>query len=191
MVSRGQDEENPAGEAPSEAPRGDDVEDLGSVGERIDSIISAAERAAADIREDAEKRAQRYYEESKRRADEMADLTDSLVQRARQVAQQSDHLITALEDLEAASRRLTGLGTAQEPGLVEVAPAPPPAQQLSPAPEASAPGAAGGAGAQPDGARVLAKQMATADRSRAEIARCLRDEFGVLDPTAILNEVWA
>jgi hypothetical protein len=33
--------------------------------------------------------------------------------------------------------------------------------------------------------------MAIAGSSRDDIARRLRDEFGVLDPTAILNEIGA
>jgi hypothetical protein len=97
-----------------------------AVGERIESVLDAAERAAVGIREDAQEWARRYLEESRRKADdaaaqriqELSSLTDSLVSRAKAVAQQSDELIAALDD---AGRRM--LNSAR-PGS-EAAPAPP------------------------------------------------------------------
>jgi hypothetical protein len=230
MIWRGRNEDYPPAEPPpgESPPNPAGIEDPGTVGGRIESIIDAAERAAAGIGEDAEERARRYYEDSKRRADEMAahraremsDLTDNLMQRARQVAQQSDQLITALED---AGRRMIGgtpgFGSTQAPPQPEVAPppapppqaAPPPASndqppaassppppppappvQQAPPPAQRAPAAAPqNAGPVSEGARLLATQMAIAGSSRDEISRRLRDEFGVLDPTAILNEIGA
>ena len=43
----------------------------------------------------------------------------------------------------------------------------------------------------PENARLVATQMTIAGSSRDEISRRLRDEFGILDPTAILNEIGA
>ena len=85
-------------------------------GSRVESVLDAAERAAVSIREDAQIWARNYLEESKRKADEAAsarmreisDLTDSLVNRARAVAQQSDELIAAMDD---AGRRVVGAAT--------------------------------------------------------------------------------
>lgn len=81
-------------------------ENLSSSSERIELIIEAAERAAAGIIEDAEAQARRYLDESRRRADEIAnergaalsELADSLMNRAESVKQQSADLIKALED---------------------------------------------------------------------------------------------
>jgi hypothetical protein len=230
MIWRGRQEDyfgaepQPGEPAPGETRPNPAVQSPGTLGARIDSIIDAAERAAAGIREDAEERARRYYEDSKRRADEMAaqraremtDLTDNLMRRARQVAQQSDQLITALEEAgRGVIGSAPGFGSAQAP-TPEVAPppppqaAPPPARDdqpvAAPPPAAAppsvqqpppaatrqaAPAAPADAGQVSEGARLLATQMAIAGSSRKEIARRLRVEFGILDPTAILNEIEA
>ncbi len=71
---------------------------------RIQVIIEAAEKAAAGIIDDAEAQARRYLEESRTRADsiaeqraqEMSALTDSLIEQAETVKRQSDELIRAL-----------------------------------------------------------------------------------------------
>jgi vacuolar-type H+-ATPase subunit H len=110
-----------------------------SVGGRVESVLDAAERAAAGIREDAQEWARRYLEDARRKADETAaervqelsSLTDNLVNRARAVAQQSDELIAALDD---AGRRV--LNNAR-PGIVEPPqqaqpPQPPPPQAQAP-----------------------------------------------------------
>lgn len=233
----------------------------GSVGERIESVLDAAERAAVGIREDAEEWARRYAEESRRKADQMAAdrikeisaLTDSLVNRARAVAEQSDELIAALDD---AGRRMIGQprggerspqpaatnGPGQQapaapprdsapppappaapPPQVPAAAAPAPAAQpppepppeapepapapyapppSAPAPEpdppaapppeppaAEAPRSGGKAPAVSEGARLLATQMAVAGSTRDEIAWRLREEFGIEDASAILDEI--
>jgi hypothetical protein len=110
--------------------------------------------------------------ESIGRLREVSDLTDSLIRRAQSVVQLSDQLIATLED---AGRRIAG---ATVPG--------------SSHPEATAhagPGAGAPTQPLPEGALLLATEMANAGRSRDEIARRLRDEFGVIDATAILNQI--
>jgi outer membrane biosynthesis protein TonB len=75
--------------------------------------LEAAEEAAAGIRVDAEERAGRYLSAAREKADEIAeerirqisDLTDTLVDRVRSVARQSDELIAALDD---AGRKVQG-----------------------------------------------------------------------------------
>jgi hypothetical protein len=118
MIGRSQDnvpEEDQRGE-PRDVPRQDaaDVDGsratISSVGQRVESVLEAAERAATDIRSDAEKWAQRHMEETRRRADELAaqkvqdlaSITDDLLARAQAIARQSDELINALD---AAGRR--------------------------------------------------------------------------------------
>lgn len=113
MIWRGRNDTEPGPEPePRREPEGEAPPPPGdSVGRRIESILEAAERAAAGIREDAETWARRYAEESKQKADqaaaqriqELSTLTDDLIQRARSVAQQSDALIGALDD---AGRRM-------------------------------------------------------------------------------------
>jgi vacuolar-type H+-ATPase subunit H len=129
--------------------------EAGSVGARIESVLEAAERVAAGIRQDAEERAHRYLEESRQKADEMAaerlhelsSLTDDLITRARTVAQRSQELIAALED---AGRRVAEgssqspaapLRSASEPPLSSVETSPPPVPAAErPEPEPVPPG---------------------------------------------------
>ena len=262
-----------------------------TVGNRVESVLDAAERAAVGIREDAQEWARRYLEESRRKADEVAAeriqeisaLTDSLIARARAVAQQSDELIAALDD---AGRRVLNnarpgsarrprrprgneappqhAGNAMPPGRrrpvarrLRSARPPPAGRQAQPPPRGPAraaarsrgPAAAAaaacsappqqppaasarasrrprqgrrrGATAQPrrrprphrrrprrrrlpaapadepppqsprvsEGARLLATQMAVAGSTRDEIAWRLREEFGIQDASAILDEI--
>ena len=118
MIWRGQHHESAATQ-PSRAAASPQQ---ASVGARVDSILEAAERAAAEIRADAEESARRYYEESRRRTDEMAaqrtrdmaELTDSLIERARTVARQSDQLISGLEEAE---RRIVGTAGPPPPAV--------------------------------------------------------------------------
>ena len=140
--------EYPAPGGPAPGVGQGQVQGQQAVGSRVESVLDAAERAAFSIREDAQVWARNYLEESKRKADEAAsarmreisDLTDSLVSRARAVAQQSDELISAMDD---AGRRVVGAAT---PGrnndaggypddrLAEAAPAVEPTPPLQPPP---------------------------------------------------------
>lgn len=254
MIWRGRSDSDDV--APGEERYGPVGEDGASVGGRIESVLDAAERAAAGIREDAQEWAGRYLDESRRKADELASerireissLTDNLVARARAVAQQSDELIAALDD---AGRRVLNNARpgppappAPNPPAAEVAPAPPaapppppaavpktqaerppapPPQQAvppAPAPQAPPPQAAppqpppppreapapeppapepptpppvqsetGRAPAVSEGARLLATQMAVAGSTHDEIAWRLREEFGMQDASAVLDEI--
>jgi ElaB/YqjD/DUF883 family membrane-anchored ribosome-binding protein len=185
-----------------------------SVGSRIQSLIEAAEQAAAGIREEAEEAARTYLEEYRRRADalaservqEISQLTDNLVSRARAVAQQSDELIAALDE---AGRRVLGTKPAQTsppeppvhtpPGPAQTVPfpaeaaasrpEPPPAPAAPIAPPFPSASSAAESVTVSEGARRLATQMAVAKCSRDEISRRLREEFGIQDSTAILNEI--
>jgi hypothetical protein len=185
---------SPAGSA------GNSTAAMSSVGERVETVLEAAERAAADIRKDAEQWAQRHMEETRRRADELAaqrvqelsSITDDLLSRAQAVARQSDDLINALDS---ASRRALKVPLRrQEDGNRE--PEEDAKAQPDTPPKESAPAEAEPQGAQTrpaparvsDGARLLATQMAVAGSDRDTIASRLRDEFGIGDPSAILDE---
>lgn len=201
MIWRGSDAGQPGAE-PAPGSQGGDADDPSSEDRRIESIFVAAERAAAEIRRDAEQRARRYYEESKRRTDEIAaqraremtDLADALMQTARRVAQQSDQLRRTLEE---ARRRMDPGSASNEKRATVSQPSPPPPDEPSaplqgPTAPVQQPATAAPAGEQvSQEASLLATQMAIAGSRRDEIARRLRDEFGVLDPTAILNEIGA
>lgn len=259
-------EQPPQAPGPYQAPMSGD--ESGPIGSRVESVLEAAERAAASIRQDAEEWARRYIEESRRKADDLASdrvrelssLTDTLMNRARAVAQQSDALLAALDD---AGRRLVNSarpgGNAsgpdpyaqpdpygqqpappppayapeRQPPQPQAVPGPPPPPSIPPqdpayqgapqpapppqAPPQQAPAYAPGqapppqaapgppppvprAPAQPpraaasdprasEGARLLATQMAVAGSTRDEIAWRLREEFGIHDATAILDEI--
>lgn len=255
MIWRGSSESPEQGEQAQE----DRGSGAGSVGTRIESILDAAERAAAGIREDAQEWARHYAEESRRRADEAAAerikeisaLTDGLINRARSVAQQSDELISALDEAgrrvlnnarpdqqEPAPRQPASpsepesppeagpppeggppheAGSPPEAGSPvpenTVAPPPPPeppptrgwrpraaapprpAEPTSPPPRPqpdpprAAPAPATNRAPVSEGARLLATQMAVAGSTRDEIAWRLREEFGIQDSTAILDEI--
>ena len=125
-------------QSPSDNPGGSDVESI--LSSRVESILKAAEEAAAGIRAEAEERASHYLEDARRRADDVAaerirlvsELTDTLVDRVRTVAQQSDELMAALDD---AGRRVASSAAPSEPREE------PPTQRFEPAPAQSpAPG---------------------------------------------------
>ncbi|HEY5053474.1 MAG TPA: hypothetical protein VII45_08710 [Solirubrobacterales bacterium] len=95
----------PSGESP-EAPRQSPLQgSVATATARIQVIIEAAEKAAAGIIDDAEAQARNYLEESRVRADRIADqraqemssLADALVERAEAVKRQSDELLHALD----------------------------------------------------------------------------------------------
>ena len=131
-------------------------ETVSSATERIQVIIEAAEKAAAGIIEDAEAQARRYLDDSRRRADilaeqrlrAMAEVTDSLLSQAETVKRQSNDLISSLDrargQIEDRDRPdLYGgapLGEPQGferpgPHLHPVEPTPPNLQAVPPAPQ--------------------------------------------------------
>ena len=184
----------PRAESPSPDRRAGDAQAAPSgVGARVDTVLQAAERAAADIRRDAEQWAQRHMEDTRRRADELAaqrvqelsSITDDLLSRAQAVARQSDDLINALD---AASRRALKVPRrrqddgGEDPGRPDPEQGPEPADPPSNGPIAPAPRPVS------DGARLLVTQMAVAGSNRETISSRLRQEFGIEDPSAILDE---
>jgi hypothetical protein len=171
---------------------------MGSVGERVETVIEAAERAAAHIRKDAEQWAQRHMEETRRRADELAaqrvrelsSISDDLLTRAQAFARQSDELISALDGPRASrrapkspSRRRDDSGSKSDG-----APPAPVAREHVNGSEGSASQQRHAVGTISDGARLLVTQMAVAGSDRETIASRLQKEFGIADPGSMLDE---
>jgi hypothetical protein len=98
---------------------------------------------------------------------------DSVLDAARDVARQSDELMSALE---AAKQRLLGTGH----------PTPEAASPVEPS--RSQPELPGDSGSS-EGPRLLATQMAVSGSSRDEITARLREEFGIDDASAILDDI--
>jgi hypothetical protein len=128
------------------------VQSVAAASARIQAIVEAAEKAAAGIIDDAEAQARAYVEESRLRADRVADqraremalLSDTLVERAEAIKGRSDELLQVLEEArrqaEAGSRPTpmtdAGPGAEAAPGP---APGAPFAVQAAPAAGAEQP----------------------------------------------------
>lgn len=167
-----------------------------SVAQRVETVLEAAELAAAEIRKDAEQWAEQHVEDARRRADallakradELSSITDDLLARAHVAVRQSDDLVNSLE---AAGRRSLALlredaardgERSSERGDAE--------ERSTDGPSGSQSSGEGGerAGAVSAGARLLATRMAIEGSSRGTIASRLHREFGIKDPSAILRE---
>jgi hypothetical protein len=272
------------------------------VGAQVESVLEAAERAAGRIREDAQDWARDYRKKAQQEADELtsqrvrelAQLTDNLIDRAQAVANQSDHLISTLDETgrrllegggpspQALLLKNPGAGVEEKPKNLETASGEQPEPEKKPEAESESegekelkrdekvgttahkpesakdepkragvpqwdPGPVGkpadeeeertpstlgkppvgsiklpqtppsnsteqvsaarnesqtpgpndpeqvsAARNEPqvsEGARLLATQMAVAGSTRDGVAKRLREEFGILDPTPILNEI--
>ena len=175
--------------------------------ERLAEIVAAAERAATQVIDDAEREAQppdrggaRPGRGADRRADRDADRRGRRADRAgerdppplQELLASLSRLRTELEPAQPAGPELrptpegwTGYGPKIAPRgshLSAVAPAPEP--DSAPQPEAQEPSPPSGAGA-----RLLATQMAISGASRQEIAARLRNGFEIDDPEAILEAI--
>jgi hypothetical protein len=117
---RGSKPESPGAPAPPEIPPDEVQPSASAAAEGIQAIIDAAAHAASGIRADAQIEVQRYVEEAEREADRLAmrrirvmsELTDSLIERAESMREQSEELVRALEDAMRAVAATVG-----EPGI--------------------------------------------------------------------------
>ena len=185
--------------------------------ERVKAVLEAAEQSAAELRAEAAEeidaqltKAQAIAERLSQRADEIERALQGLADTVR------DELSALKADLE--ELRAVGEGVAEareeaaESAAAELAAAPPaaelaeePAAEPAPAeaaaeeaaPEESEPPTASPAqpaassGAGPEGARVIALNMALGGSSREETAHYLSENFELDDPEALLDEVYA
>ena len=181
--------------------------------ERVKAVLEAAEQSAAELRAEAAEeidaqltKAQAIAERLSQRADEIERALQGLADTVR------DELSALKADLE--ELRAVGEGVAEareeaaESAAAEPAAAPPaaelaeePAAEPAPAEEAAPeesepptaspaqPAASSGAG--PEGARVIALNMALGGSSREETAHYLSENFELDDPEALLDEVYA
>jgi vacuolar-type H+-ATPase subunit H len=186
--------------------------------ERIQTIIEAAEKAAAGIIEDAEAQARRYLVDSRRRAERIAeegaraisDATDDLLERAEVLKRHSDDLLRALDEAKLEHDPTAPAppvqtpdpppdpARSQRPAHLKPVEAPPPEEQSQPEPEPPqerppqgpyAERRRSGGDIPTAGARLLATQMAVAGSSRGEIERRLRSDFGIEDAEGMLDGI--
>ena len=182
----------------------------------VESIIEAAERAAAQIRDDAESEARRYLEEYKRRVDDLVKertrATDTLVEQAGKAKAQYEKFLDSVNSaLDRAPKQTNGTERSERGGDPLAPPVEQPRGMLDrvpglgrgedrtavadarperdPAPPNNRGVTRGGfrPRAQGNAPRDLAAQMAAAGSSKKAIAERLRDEYGIEDPSDVLD----
>ena len=162
--------------------------------EQVRLILEAAERGAAELREDAGRQAKAHVARVEAAADGMLAKLDAL----------QGELGSLLDGLRASGERLgEGLAALQaEVGDVDplpaaepapepeepVAEAPEPEPDPEPEPEPPKPPADD---ADEAGARIIALNMALGGSSREETAAYLAENFTLSDPGALLDDVYA
>jgi len=156
-----------------------------STAERLATIVEAAERAAAEVIDDAEAQARGYLEDARSEADRMA------AERLTAVADLADALATEVEDFQSRADRLLALLAELK---AEAGGEPPPRGGHLKAVTLSAEEENGGHPPErgpgtPAGARLLATQMAVSGSSREEIATRLRTGFEIEDTASILDAI--
>src|SRR5215216_2932075 len=162
--------------------------------ERVRRILEAAERSAADLREDAGRQAEEHVARVEAAAGDMLAKLDGL-------QTELDGLLDALrtrgerlvEGLAALQARvgdvdpMPAAGPASEPEDFAAA-APQPGPEPEPEPEAEPDPADG---ADEAGARIIALNMALGGSSREETAAYLAENFSLADADALLDDVYA
>jgi|SRR5215207_3239416 len=162
--------------------------------EQVRLILEAAERGAADLREDAGRRAKEHVARVEEAAEGMLERLEAL----------QSELGTLLDGLRASGERLTeGLAALQsQVGEVDVLPAadaapepedfaaaePAPEPEPEPEPERAAKPTGD---TDEAGARIIALNMALGGSSREETAAYLAENFSLADPGALLDDVYA
>ena len=158
--------------------------------EQVRLILEAAERGAADLREDAGRQATAHVARVEEAAEGMLDKHEQL----------RSELSTLLDGLRAGGERLTeGLAALQaQVGDVDPLPAAGPAPEpegfaaAAPEPEpAPAPAPKPADDTDEAGARIIALNMALGGSSREETASYLAENFSLSNPGALLDDVYA
>ena len=165
--------------------------------EQVRLILEAAERGAADLREDAGRQAKAHVARVEEAAEAMLARLEAL----------QGELGTLLDGVWASGARLTeelaalqaqvgdldtlpaGDGTPEPEDFAaaEPEPEPEPEPQAEPAPPARSPAG----DADEAGARIIALNMALGGSSREETAAYLAENFTLSDPGALLDDVYA
>jgi hypothetical protein len=168
------------------------------VGERVDEIISGAERTAEEIRRRAQIDADRYLAERQRRADALEAERKKLLSEALEtlrggttrIEEEAERVSRSIEEIIRRGEQTTGSEAVDEP-----APEAP-----RPAPSAPAPVAYPGRPArerEPEGTDVeprvsmliRATQLAVQGHDRVEIEQTLESEFGATDAKLVVDQV--
>ena len=158
--------------------------------EQVRLILEAAERGAADLREDAGRQAKAHVARVEEAAEGMLAKLEQL----------QSELSTLLDGLRAGGERLTdGLAALQaQVGDVDPMPAAEPAPEpedfaaAAPEPEPEPePAPKPADDADEAGARIIALNMALGGSSREETARYLAENFSLSNPDALLDDVYA
>ena len=164
--------------------------------EQVRLILEAAERSAAELRDDAGRRATGHVERVGEAADGMLRRIDEL----------QSELGALLDGLRQSGERLAdGLAGLQErvaeidppataPPVAEPDAGEPPVQEEDFAAAAPAGGGDGDGDARQDdeaGARIIALNMALGGSPREETAAYLDEHFALADPDALLDDVYA
>lgn len=154
------------------------------VGQRVDQMIVAAERAAADMRREAEAeaeaiRAQARLEAERRTADRNRGILDAigaLRLGLDRIEAEATRAISSVEEvLDSEARKARG---AEAPPSRD--PAPP-----APRPQGDDPAAA----VPRESVMIRATQLAIEGKDRSEMEGALRREFSLDDPAAIVEEI--
>src|SRR5215218_3041781 len=153
--------------------------------QRVQAIVEAAEATAREIEEKA-------LEEAAAHVANAQGSVAALVEQATALQRQMDEIAAALGSLKAAVDAMTA-------PAVEVAAAPEPEPEVAaePEPEAAAaelepdPKPADAAPKAPEGARLIALNMALSGKPREETARYLRENFDLEAGEQLLDEVYA
>lgn len=189
--------------------------------DQLQTVIDAAERAAAAIRQDAEEQARRHLAEAQRKADRLtaervrliAQLTDDLLLHAGTVREQSEVMVDSLETaIRAVTKKLDEppealvqepaampaptFSPSPEPVIEALSPPPAPPTTLPSQPLATQESEAQESGAQPavpmgfsQDALLQATRLAVSGADRATIATMLRNDYGITDPTPVVDRV--
>ena len=170
----------------------------GAAGDRVRAIVEAAEAAAAQIRAEAEQEAERIRARAEERASTLRQEVRTDVSAL--VASIRDGIDRLRGDLEQLERRVSeSVPAAERPTQPPVA-AQPEAPAASEAEDEgeedpdialAADAAVGMDEAEPEGARLVALNMALDGAKREEVDAYLREHFKLRDTDAMLDDVYA
>ncbi len=177
-----------------------------AAGERIQSIVDAAEQTAADIERDAHVDAQRIRDDASTEANQQVSEVKQAASALRErIEGFQTELGSLFEDMRNGAIRLsTGLDSLDEdvaavrgsaPAAQPAAEAPPSEPEAVALPDETAPAEvdeeAVAVGEESQNARLVALNMALNGASRDETQRYLSENFSLEDPQGLLDDVYA
>src|SRR3954470_4832152 len=181
----------------------------GAAAARVEAIVAAAEASAREIEERASAEAEatraKAEQDAASRVKGAQDSVDRLVDAAHALQREIDDLVSRTANLKAGMDAIQAdVGSALGAPVAESiepdpAPAPEPEPEPAPAPEPVPEPAPDpeplpepvAAVKAPEGARLIALNMALSGKPRDETARYLRENFNLDDQDGLLDEVYA